>query len=561
MRRLPALLALGSTALTLSAAPSLQYNHGDPSDDEQYSLELINRARMNPTAEGIFLAGINDSRLNFSYTFFNVDRNQVKIDFAALTPRPPLAFNSRLMSVARFQSQDQAANNYQGHSSATGGTQLTRLTNFGYANFTVVGENVFAKIADAFVGHVGLNVDFGLPTLEHRKAIMDVLELTHPSIYREIGIGIVPATGSNVKPFVLTQEFGTELPTANTAFLTGVAYRDGNHDSLYSLGEGMAGIRVMPDNGDYFALTSKSGGYTIPLQNLPAGTTSVQLTFSGGGLMSPVTKTVALNGTNNVKADLVPTVDLVNISTRLRVSTGDNVAIAGFVVNGSANKRVIIRALGPSLARAGVADTLSDPSLQIVANGAQIATNDNWKTSQQTEIQNSGFAPTNDNESAVIRTLAPGVYTAIVSGVGGTSGIASVEVYDLDIPANSHPINLSTRGQVQTGDGVMIAGFVISGPVAKRVIVRAIGPDLANRGVTGFLQDPTLSLISNGVTIASNNNWKDTDKVAIQATGLAPNDDRESAIVATLNPGVYTAIVSGVSNSTGVALVEVYDLD
>ena len=249
-----------------------------------------------------------------------------------------------------------------------------------------------------------------------------------------------------------------------------------------------------------------------------------------------------------------------NISTRVSVGTNDNVLIGGFIVTGTQPKEVTIRAIGPSLPLGGV---LSDPVLELHDSaGATIATNDNWQENANRQaIIDAGLAPTADKESAILMTLAPGPYTAIVQGVGGTSGVALVEVYDLDRLVDSKLANLSTRGLVQTGDSVMIGGVIVLGTTDTDVVVRAIGPTLANAGVSGALADPILELHDkDGVLITSNDNWKDTQQSQIEATGVAPTDDRESAIVATLSPDSYTAIVRGKNDTTGVALIEAYNL-
>ena len=187
--------------------------------------------------------------------------------------------------------------------------------------------------------------------------------------------------------------------------------------------------------------------------------------------------------------------------------------------------------------------------------------NDNWRTDQQAEIEATGIAPTNDLESAILRTLTPGNYTAILRGKGNTTGIGVVEAYDLEQAVNSKLADISTRGFVETGDNVMIGGLIIgpAGADSATVVVRAIGPSLSNFGISGALQDPTLDLVnSDGVAMRSNNDWRDSQQSQIIATGLQPSDDRESALVETLSPGNYTAIVRGVGNTTGVGLVEVY---
>ena len=251
--------------------------------------------------------------------------------------------------------------------------------------------------------------------------------------------------------------------------------------------------------------------------------------------------------------------------------------IAGIIVQGSAPKRVLIRAAGPSLANFGVPNALANPRLELHDSTNAIGINDDWQTTQiggvitsdqVAEIQKSGLAPSNPLESAVIATLPPGSYTAIVQGVNGGTGVGIVEVYDLDATSGSLLANISTRGFVQTGDNVMIGGFIV---VAQptRVIIRAIGPSLSQFGVPDALANPQLELHDATSTIARNDDWQTTqifgiitsDQVAeIQNSQLAPSNPAESAIIATLQPGSYTAIVSGVNKTTGNALVEVYSL-
>jgi uncharacterized protein YggT (Ycf19 family) len=270
-----------------------------------------------------------------------------------------------------------------------------------------------------------------------------------------------------------------------------------------------------------------------------------------------------------------------NISTRAFVQTGDNVMIGGFIVQGTEPKRVIIRAIGPELTQHGVSNVLADPTLELHdGNGALIASNDNWQhtiiggiiTSDQVRaIMATGRAPRDRRESAIVADLPAGNYTAIVRGVNNTTGVALVEAYDLGPDSNSILGNISTRSFVQTDDNVMIGGFIIQGTEPKRVILRAIGPQLSQYGVPTPLPDPTLELHDGtGALIASNDDWQHTiiggiitsDQVrAIMATRLAPRDPRESAIIADLPPGNYTGIVRGKNIITGVALVEVYDLD
>jgi hypothetical protein len=250
---------------------------------------------------------------------------------------------------------------------------------------------------------------------------------------------------------------------------------------------------------------------------------------------------------------------LLNLSTRLRVQTDPNELIGGFIITGPDAKKVVIRGIGPSLAPS-IGNALADPTLELYQGNTLVASNDNWKETQA-EIEATGVAPSHDLESAIVRTLDPGAYTAVLRDKNSTAGIGLVEAYDLDQAANSALLNISTRGFVDTDNNVMIGGFIIgpAGGTSAKVVVRAIGPSLGNFGITNALEDPTLDLVnSNGVVVRSNNNWKEFQQAEITAAGLQPSDDRESALVETVGPGNYTAIVRGNENTTGVGVVEVY---
>lgn len=249
------------------------------------------------------------------------------------------------------------------------------------------------------------------------------------------------------------------------------------------------------------------------------------------------------------------------------VQTGDNVGIGGFIITGSVPKDVIIRAIGPSLAHFNITNVLADPMIELHGPGEFVTmNNNNWRDTQEEEIQATGISPTNDSESAIVATLPPGAYTAIVKGHGDTSGVALVEIYDLNQGVDSKMANLSTRAFVSTGEDIVIAGFLLSegGISGDRIVVRGIGPSLAPGSfpASSVLPDPTLELRDgNGTLLTSNNDWQDNAVQAdeLRMAGLAPTNDLESAIVATLPPGLYTALLSGKNNSTGIGLVEVYD--
>jgi hypothetical protein len=272
---------------------------------------------------------------------------------------------------------------------------------------------------------------------------------------------------------------------------------------------------------------------------------------------------VALEANALLNGTALPAAQALNLSTRLNVGTGDNVLIGGFIISGTESKKVIVRGLGPSLAVNGVPlpDRLADPALDLFEGDTLIMSNNNWKDSQQSEIEATGIPPTDDLEAAMVATLAPGSYTAILRGNDGGTGNGLVEVYDLDAAAQSTLANTSTRGFVQTGDSVLIGGFIIGDGESDTVVLRAIGPSLAASGVADPLQDPTLDLYdADGVVIMSNDNWRDSQETLLQSSGLTPTEDAESAIITSLSPGAYTAIVRGQNETTGVALVEVYNL-
>jgi hypothetical protein len=253
---------------------------------------------------------------------------------------------------------------------------------------------------------------------------------------------------------------------------------------------------------------------------------------------------------------------LANLATRVQVGTANDVAIAGFIVTGNASKQVVVRGLGPSLANQGAQGELSDPLLELYdSSGHLFANNNDWQESQAQALRDASLAPSNNLESAIMATLAPGAYTVVLRGNMNATGIGLIEIYDLQISASSKLGNLSTRGLVGASQSVMIGGTIVTGPDTARVAFRALGPSLVAGGIANALSDPQLDLFDgNGGKIVSNNNWKDSQQAAIASAGLAPANELESAIIIDLAPGNYTAVVSGVNGATGVALVEAYHL-
>lgn len=259
-----------------------------------------------------------------------------------------------------------------------------------------------------------------------------------------------------------------------------------------------------------------------------------------------------------------PPARLLNIATRMRVLTGDLALIGGFIITGNESKRVIIRGIGPSLAGLGVQGALANPTLDLFnSSQALVATNDDWR-SNEAEVEATTIPPSHDLESAIVMTLAPGAYTAVLRGKDNTSGIGVVEVYDLNAAADAILANISSRGFVDTGDNVMIGGFIIGGNGGGNsgIVVRAIAPSLSGM-IAGVLPDPTLELKdANGSTLVFNDDWQQSPQAAdISARGLAPSDPLESALGVSLSNGAYTAIVRGKGGATGVAVVEIYNVE
>lgn len=261
-----------------------------------------------------------------------------------------------------------------------------------------------------------------------------------------------------------------------------------------------------------------------------------------------------------------PNVQLLNISGRVLAQGGDKVGIGGFIVTGTTSKTVIVRAIGPSMTSGGapVPGRLDDPKLELRASdGHLIAANDSWRSTQEQQILQSGLAPSDNREAAIIAALPAGQYTAIISGANNSTGIGLVEIYDLESTLPGELGNLAVRADVRTGDNVLISGLILGGATPKRVMLRGIGPSLQNQLGNAVLQDPILELHDgNGVTMATNDNWGNASNAnEIQATGLAPSNPSESAILMPLGPGNYTTILRGVNNTTGIAVSEAYKLN
>jgi len=335
--------------------------------------------------------------------------------------------------------------------------------------------------------------------------------------------------------FTATVTGGSGTPTGN------VVFRDG-----------VADLGTIALNGSAQAAFTTSA--------LAVGSHSITANFQGNGTYSPSASTAFPLTIENPPPNPPR---LANISTRMQVLTGNDVMIGGFVIGGAASKQVAIVATGPSLTQYGITNALANPTLTLVRSSDQavLATNDDWQSAgNAAQLQTAGFAPSNALESAILTTLAPGAYTAIVSGVSDGTGVGVVAVYEVDHP-EIPLINISTRGQVLTGNDVMIGGFIIQGSGSQQVAIVATGPSLSQFGIVNPLANPTLTLVrsSDQAVLATNDDWQSAaNAAAIQSSGFAPSNTLESAILTTLAPGAYTAILSGVSGGTGVGVIGVY---
>ena len=260
---------------------------------------------------------------------------------------------------------------------------------------------------------------------------------------------------------------------------------------------------------------------------------------------------------------LGPAAQPVNLSTRLLVQTGDGVMIGGFIVTGGGEKHILIRGIGPSLQQSGVGNALADPEIELrAADGSLLFRNDNWRESQQSEVDATGIPPAHELESALVAKLPQGAYTAILTGRDNTTGVGLIELYDLNSASEARLANISTRGAVGTAENIMIAGLILqgNGPTA-RILLRGLGPSIDGIASDQLLADPTLELRdSNGELLAANNDWRAQQEQEINSTGIPPKDDREAAILARLPAGGFTALLRGDDNTAGIGLVEVYRL-
>jgi N-acetylneuraminic acid mutarotase len=370
---------------------------------------------------------------------------------------------------------------------------------------------------------------------------------------------VVGGRGSNAAPTALevynpqsnTWQTLASMPTGRSGHAVGVV-----HGELYVFGGEEGGVH--PEVEVYNPASNSwrrvQPDWPVPRHGVWASTIGNKIYLAGGGSQENVFPT-----SRNDRFVVTSTATFANISTRMRVGTGENALIGGFIVTGTGTKRIIVRAIGPSVSLPG---TLANPQLEFYNGAGQlIAANDNWQDApNKQEIIDTSIPPLDPLESAILTTVTPGNHTAVVRGADGSTGVALVEVYDLEAGSDSRLANISTRGFVQTDPNVLIGGLIVDGQIPRKTIVRAIGPSL---GRPDALADPFLELHdANGALLVSNDNWGNSpDAAEIMASTLAPSHSLESAVVRTLPPANYTAIVRGQNAGTGIALVEAYALD
>jgi hypothetical protein len=377
------------------------------------------------------------------------------------------------------------------------------------------------------------------------------------------GIAVDPAGNASVTGFTVSTNFPVVNPFQSTIGRAG--FEDAFVTKLNAAGSALV-------YSTYLGGTDRDGGFAIAVDSagdayvtgstfsrcFPTTAGAFDTSWSLGFEDAFITK---ISETAQPSTSTPCPSQLLNLATRLRVLSGESALIGGFIITGNEGKQVIIRGIGPSLT--GIQGALANPTLELFDSGQfLLANNDDWITNRA-EVEATTIPPTHDLESAIVITLEPGAYTAVLRGQNDGIGIGVVEVYDLSPSANSMLANIGSRGFVDTGDNAMIGGFIVGGEgqADARVVVRGIGPSLSAFGITNALQNPTLELKNaNGATLISNDDWQQGQPTEINQLNLAPSDSRESALVTALPHGNYTAILRGKDNTTGVAVVEIYNV-
>jgi hypothetical protein len=396
------------------------------------------------------------------------------------------------------------------------------------------------------------------------------------------GVSVTPAD-NNVATVAVSGTYSAEMGEKFSVAYKFAADLNTETPVTYTLTATVSGVPIPAIDGTiepglhlYEGTAEMPFPFPAPVEGDFSGTLTLDFGASGNQLLAAEPGSLDLSvqqidfQLDTLPVSVQPPAQPQNISTRANVGIGDNALIGGFIITGTDPIQVVLRAIGPSLSVSGVAGVLADPTLELHdSTGAVIASNDNWmenSAEDQMVLTDNNLAPTEDLESAIVRTLDPGAYTVIVRGLADTTGVGLVEAYDVESGATDSKLdNISTRGFVETGENVMIGGFILGGGGGglSEVIVRGIGPSLADFGVASPLADPSLELHnSDGDVIDSNDNWMDNPNMqTISDKGLAPTDPNEAALYEILPAGLYTAILSGVGDTTGIGLVETYDVD
>ncbi len=639
------------------AQPTRQWNQGDPTAEEQYALEWLNLARKDPVGTLTYLYGLDTSDAvieafvhylagqpsNYaSWIAGNLQSAQTSYAFyqnlSATSPKTSAISNEPLVLYPAFRERALVySQNPSIYATVPTAGQFTIPTYFlpittaevsgnspvfsganatgGSASFGPFGGNYYRIVQARLYNQALTGREWTLSFLNTFSqsaagfllAQGDALPTTGLGHTRMAGIALTGSTNQDrlINLFLASNEFLTasDLPfgNTNTVFITGVAYRDSNSNSHYDIGEGISGATIVTDKGAWYAVSSTSGGYSIPVA---AGSGTYTLTITGGAFAG-ATATVTV-GASNVKCDWVlpplpntlptqatvpaPTgsTQFTALSTRGLVENGSNSLIGGVVITGAAGvqKKLLFRGVGPSLNKLGITNWIGATSLQIYnAAGTLVAANAGWSNSPDggqaaLEAANStgDFAlyPLSNGagDSALVVSLAPGAYTAVVSpffpnSPDATGSIGLLEIYDLT-PDLGVLADIATRGHVGTGSQQLIVGCVVAGSGSKRMLVRGSGPELALRfQIPNTLQNPEITLYnSQQQAVSFNDDWSNSVqtnqlRTLAAATGAAPLDEGsvDAALVSTVPPGNWTAIVSAKPGSafTGVALVELYD--
>ena len=432
----------------ITAAPVAEWTYHrtadgqHPNGDEQALVWFMNRARLDPAAEGGWLAMESNSDAADGRNYFNVDATLLQSEFASYAAKPPAAFDARLYQAAKMHSDDLVARDAQDHNQ-----QFDRVTSAGF-RFTQGRGSVFSYATSVLNAHAAWNIDWGpgdgtgmQPGRGHRMGLMAV-----DGDYTNVGLAVVAETNltTEVGPLVITSNYCRTAENGVdhfNVFLVGTVWQDRNKNSRYDPGEGYGNVMVQPNQGTYYAMTAAGGGYAIPVTT----TGALTVNFSGGGVAS-VSRNVTVSassvlldyqvdatGLDPAPAPVPTSTLLTNISTRGWVGVGDSVMIGGFIISGSAAKKVLITAKGPTLTQSGVPSVLNDPNITLHnASGQAILSNDDWGTAANAaEIQAHLARPRYAQEAAILTTLNPGNYTAIVRGANATTGNALVEVYEV----------------------------------------------------------------------------------------------------------------------------------